>query len=253
MDLLAFVIAPEPARKMQLFGWLHLTILFLTLAVPFALSQFTRRQQRPALARYLATSIAAILILNRIMAVSWGVHEHTITRWQDALPMHLCDWASCAVIIALVWRGQLAYELAYLWGLAGTFQAVLTPDLAQTFPNPFFIGFFVDHCGIIVSVLFMTWGLGMRPRPGSVLRVWGWTQGYVVCVPRLVDWLTRTNYGYLAAKPVCTVRCWTSSDRGRGTSVVWSCCRWCSSPFSTCAVLVRLPGGRRVAPPVPAS
>ena len=204
MDLPAAIVqsvaTSEGARKMQLFGWLHLTILFLTLATPFVLSRFTRRRQRPGLARYLAGSIAVILILNRLMAVTWGVHEHTILRWQDALPMHLCDWASFAVIIALVWRGQLAYELAYLWGLAGTFQAVLTPDLEQTFPNPFFIGFFVDHCGIIVSVLFMTWGLGMRPRPGSVLRVWGWTQVYVACAG-LVNWLAKTNYGYLAAKP----------------------------------------------------
>ena len=180
MNLLAAVIqsatSPTPARKMALFGGLHLTILFLTLAVPAALSWFTRRGQRPAAARCLAVGIVVILVINRIMAVTWGFHEGTILRWPDALPMHLCDWASFAVIVALVWRGQLPYELAYLWGLAGTFQAVLTPDLAYTFPNPFFIGFFVDHCGIIVSVLFLTWGLGMRPCPGAVLRVWGWTQ-----------------------------------------------------------------------------
>lgn len=94
----------------------------------------------------------------------------------------------------------MAYELAYLWGLAGTFQAVLTPDLAYTFPNPFFIGFFVDHCGIIVSALFLTWGLGMRPQPGAVWRVWGWTQVYVICAGT-VDLLGHANYGYLARKP----------------------------------------------------
>ena len=64
MDFLATIVqsvaTPEGARKMQLFGWLHLTILFLTLAVPFVLSRFTRRQRRPALARYLAASIAVI-------------------------------------------------------------------------------------------------------------------------------------------------------------------------------------------------
>ena len=204
MDFLAFVgqavTLPTPERKMALFGPLHLAILFLTLALPLALGRLTRREQRPRLARYLAVSIAVVLILNRVMAVAWGVHMGTLTRWQDALPMHLCDWASFAVIVALVWRGQLAYELAYLWGLAGTFQAVLTPDIAYTFPNPFFIGFFVDHCGIIISALLMTWGLGMRPRPGAVLRVWGWTQVYGLCAG-LVNFLCHTNYGYLAAKP----------------------------------------------------
>ena len=202
MSLLAVLqeTLPTPERKMALFGQLHLTILFLTLATPFVLGRLTRRERRPGLARSLALTIAVTLVLNRSMALAWGIHMGTLTRWQDALPMHLCDWASFAVIIALVWRGQLAYELAYLWGLAGTFQAVLTPDLAYTFPNPFFIGFFVDHCGIIVSALFLTWGLGMRPRPGAVWRVWGWTQVYVVCAGT-VDFLGRANYGYLAHKP----------------------------------------------------
>ncbi len=195
------VTPPTPERKMALFGPLHLTILFLTVAVPVVLSRLTRGQDRPWLARVLAVAIAVILLLNRVMSIAWGVHMGTLLRWQDALPMHLCDWASFAVIVALVWRGQLEYELAYLWGLAGTLQAVLTPDLAYTFPNPFFIGFFVDHCGIIVSVLFLTWGLGMRPRPGAVWRVWGWTQVYVLCAA-LVDWSCNVNYGYLRAKPL---------------------------------------------------
>ena len=151
------------------------------MALPFGLSRFTYRQDRPKLARWLAVGLAVVLLLNRVMALVWGYHEGRITRWPDALPMHLCDWASFAVIIALVWRGQLAYELAYLWGLSGTFQAVLTPDLTEAFPNPFFIGFFVDHCGIIVSVLFLTWGLAMRPQPGAVLRACGWSQVYLVC------------------------------------------------------------------------
>ncbi len=188
-----------PARKFALFGGLHLFILFLTVALPFVLSRFTYRQDRPQLARWLAVGLAMVLLLNRVMALVWGYHEGRITRWPDALPMHLCDWASFAVIIALVWRGQLAYELAYLWGLSGTFQAVLTPDLTETFPNPFFIGFFVDHCGIIVSVLFLTWGLGMRPKPGAVPRACGWSQVYLVCAGT-VDYLFRANYGYLRAK-----------------------------------------------------
>ena len=201
MDLIASASEViTPARKFALFGGLHLFILFITLALPYVLSRFTYRQDRPKLAQWLAGALAAVLIANRCMAITWGYHEGRITGWADALPMHLCDWASCAVIIALIWRGQLAYELAYLWGLSGTFQAVLTPDLTEAFPNPFFIGFFVDHCGIIVSVLFLTWGLAMRPKPGAVGRAWAWSQVYLICAA-LVDWTLGVNYGYLRAKP----------------------------------------------------
>jgi hypothetical integral membrane protein (TIGR02206 family) len=193
--------APGQARKLVLFGPLHLCILASTVLLPLAMSRFTRREQRPRLARVLAVALALVLLGDHIFSISLGYYEHRITRWVDALPMHLCDWASLAVIITLVWRRQLLYELAYFWGLAGTLQAVLTPDLAEQFPSPFFISFFVEHCGIIVAVLFLTWGLHMRPKPGAVWRVIGWTQCYVVCAG-LVDWLAATDYGYLAHKPI---------------------------------------------------
>ena len=193
-------LSPEPARKFVLFGGLHLAILFTTVALPLAMSALTRRRERPQFARWLAWALVAVLLTNRVMAVAWGVHAGRITRWVDALPMHLCDWASAAVIIALVGGGQLAYELAYFWGLSGTFQAVLTPDVADTPTSPFFIGFFVDHCGIIVGVLFLTWGLHRRPRPDAVPRALLWNQVYLVCAG-LVNWLGHANYGYLAAKP----------------------------------------------------
>ena len=193
-------LAPEPARKFVLFGGLHLLILFVTIALPLAMSWLTRRRERPALGRWLGGGLVAVLLLNRIMALAWGVHMGRITRWPDALPMHLCDWASAAVIIALLGGGQLAYELAYFWGLSGTFQAVLTPDVADTPTSPFFIGFFVDHCGIIVGVLFLTWGLKHRPRPDGVLRAFLWSQVYLACAG-FINWRYHTNYGYLAAKP----------------------------------------------------
>ncbi len=200
----AFLAEAEPStRKFALFGGLHLAILFVTLALPFALSRLTRREQRPRLARALAVALASILLLDRVFALIWAYHVDKIAYWANALPMHLCDWATFAVIIALVGRRQLPYELAYLWGLSGTFQAVLTPDTTESPLNPLFISFFVGHCGIIVSVLFLTWGLGMRPQPGAVLRVWICSQVYMVCAG-LVNWLFRAhnpNFGYLAAKP----------------------------------------------------
>ena len=200
LTIAAAIQATQEARKFRLFGGLHLFIIGSTVALPFALSRLTRRQQRPHLARVLAVGLAVILFADRVFALALGIEQHRITRWQDGLPMYLCDWASFAVIVALVWRRQLVYELAYFWGLAGTLQAVLTPDLAEQFPNPFFITFFVDHCGIIVGVLFLTWGLEMRPRPGSVWRVFLWSQVYLVCAGG-INWLCATNYGYLANKP----------------------------------------------------
>ena len=209
-------------RQFALFGPLHVAILFATLALPFALSRLTRSEQRPRLARVLALVIASVLLLDRVSELIWINHLGKITYWANALPMQLCDWASFVAIIALIGRQQLPYELAYLWGLAGTFQAVLTPDIAESPSSPLFISFFVEHCGIIVSALFLTWGLGMRPRPGAVLRVWWCSQIYVVCAG-LADWLLLKpdpDFGYLAHKPK-QGSLLDFFGRGRGTFWCW--------------------------------
>ena len=198
----AGTLAP-PTHKFVLFGGLHLAILLLTVAIPAALSLGTRRAERPAVARWLAAVLAAILLLDYVFTIIWATHVGKILYWENALPLQLCDWATAASVVALVGRRQFAYELAYFWGLSGTFQAVLTPDTKEAFPNPLFISFFVSHCGIIVAVLFLTWGLKLRPRPGSVWKAWLASQPYLACAG-LVNWIFRAhhvNFGYLAAKP----------------------------------------------------
>ena len=100
----------------------------------------------------------------------------------------------------MLWRHRTAYELAYFWGLSGTLQALLTPDLAEDFPSLHFITFQLLHASVVVAVLYLTLGLGMRPRPRSILRAWLWLQAYVA-VTALIDWLLASNYGYLLRKP----------------------------------------------------
>src|SRR5438132_907921 len=45
------------------------------------------------------------------------------------LPLQLCDVAIFVAAAALWSRNQLLVEITYFWGLAGTLQALLTPDL----------------------------------------------------------------------------------------------------------------------------
>lgn len=78
----------------------------------------------------------------------------------NALPLNLCDWAQAALIVALLSRNQRAYELGYFWGLGGTLQGVITPDLPSGFPDLQFLLFMLDHAGLIAVVLYLTWGSG---------------------------------------------------------------------------------------------
>lgn len=183
---------------MTLFGPAHLTVLFLTFALPSFLAWVIRRPGGERRARPIAWSFAAVLVLNQAGLLIWAAAGDA--NLKDNLPLHLCDWATFTCAAALVWRHRLSYELTYFWGLAGTLQAVLTPDLEVTFPHLGFLAFQIAHAGLIAAVLFLTLGLRMRPELASVGRAFLWLQVYLG-VTALLNLLLDTNYGYLRHKP----------------------------------------------------
>ncbi len=107
------------------------------------------------------------------------------------------------VVVAAVacwWRAPLLVEVTYFWGLAGTLQGVLTPDLDVGFPHLVFFQYVVGHTGIVLAALFLVVGMGIEPRRGSVLRVWTITVAYSGVVG-LVDAVTGANYMFLRRPP----------------------------------------------------
>ena len=77
---------------------------------------------------------------------------------------------------------------------------MLTPDIVVDFPTIWFLIFFIGHGAAIVSVIFLTLALGMRPWPRSLLRAFLWSNVYLLCAG-FVDYLLNANYGYLCEKP----------------------------------------------------
>jgi len=117
-----------------------------------------------------------------------------------ALPFQLCDAAIFICAFALWTRKQLLIEVAYFWGLAGTIQGLITPDLPAHFPSFLFIQYNLAHGGVVAAALFLVVGLNHWPRPRAVLYVFGVTVAYAAFVGFL-DAVTGADYLYLRAKP----------------------------------------------------
>src|SRR5712691_265170 len=117
-----------------------------------------------------------------------------------ALPFQLCDAAILVSAFALWFRRQILVEVTYFWGLAGTVQAVITPDLPQHFPNFPFIQYYVAHGGVVAAALLLVVGRGQWPRPRAIFWVAALTVAYAGFVG-LLDAATGANYMYLRAKP----------------------------------------------------
>jgi hypothetical integral membrane protein (TIGR02206 family) len=180
-----------------LFGPAHLIALALALIVPVVLAALVRwrsgldRAFRYGLALLLAAGWLAWLVL------------FALRGWltvSNELPLNLCDWATVALVVALLCPSQRAYELGYFWGLGGTVQGLLTPDIARGFPDPQFLFFFLGHGGIIAALLYLTLGARMRPTLRSLPRVVVATLAYAG-VAGAADAVLGTNYGFLRAKP----------------------------------------------------
>lgn len=197
---ISLVLHSPHVLAFHLFGFGHLAALTLMILVPLALVLVARMVRSERIPHSSSTAFALLLSSNKILELAIALRTNGV-RWQDALPMQLCDWAAFAAIIALLSRRQIAYELAYLWGLSGTLQAIITPDLAADFSQADAWMFFTGHCGIVSAIIFLTFAFRLRLTPPSIARVFAWSQIYLA-VALAVNLLLDTNYGYLLTKPI---------------------------------------------------
>jgi len=146
-----------------------------------------------------ARLLALVLIAD---AISFTIAEIVAGTWSAAtdLPLALCDVAVLVAAAACWWQIPLLVELTYFWGLAGTLQAVITPDLDVGFPHLVFFQYLAGHLGIVVAAFYLVVGLQITPRPGAVLRTFAITVAYTAFVG-LVDALTGANYMFLRKPP----------------------------------------------------
>lgn len=189
----------ESDNVFLLFGPAHLTVIFLTVALPFFLAFTVHRTKSRFLERSICFAISGLLLINYFAYLIVARHFGA-TQWYRSLPLQLCDWAMGVIIVAL-WTGNRRWlEIAYFWGIGGTLQALITPNLRIAFPDLRFVSFFVAHSGIIIGIVFLMLVYGFRPSPRGILRTFFWTEVYFV-VAFSVDLLTGENYGFLLHKP----------------------------------------------------
>jgi hypothetical integral membrane protein (TIGR02206 family) len=187
------------APEFQPYGLPHLTVIFLTIVLPFVLAGIVQRTKSKRVGKIIIAALSAILILNYLAYLIF-IRSQGRADWRQMLPMQMCDWGMVVVIVAMWTGSQRWFEVAYFWGIGGTLQAVLTPDLRYGFPDWRFISFFTLHSGIIVGVVFLMLTHRYRPYPMSIVRVWLWSEFYFV-VTLIVDAVTDFNYGFLLHKP----------------------------------------------------
>jgi hypothetical integral membrane protein (TIGR02206 family) len=168
-------------------------------AVAIAGLCFGARRHPGAWAFVAARVLGALLLVD---AVSWiiGLALGSSFSPRTDLPLALCNMAILVAASACWWRITLLVELTYFWGIAGTLQAVITPDLNVGFPHAVFFQYLGGHLGIVGAACFLVIGLRLTPRRGAVLRTFAITVAYSAFVG-IVDYAAGANYMFLRRPP----------------------------------------------------
>lgn len=185
--------------QFDLFSTQHLIAIFVIILVGFMIIS-TQRKNSPKKRVGVRWGMAIILVLNEM---TWHLWNLSIGDWtiQTMLPFHLCSILVWLCAYMLITKNRLIYEFAYLIGIAGALQAILTPDLGPyEFPHYRYFQVFISHGLIIISALYMTLVEGFRPSWQSVKRVAIYGNLYFLLVFGL-NFLIGSNYLFISHKP----------------------------------------------------
>ena len=185
--------------QFNLFSTQHLIAIFMIILVGFFIIA-TQRKCSPEKRVGVRWGMAIILVVNEM---TWHLWNLSIGDWtiQTMLPFHLCSALVWLCAYMLITKNRQIYEFAYLIGIAGALQAILTPDLGPyEFPHYRYFQVFISHGLIIISALYMTLVEGFRPTWQSVKRVAIYGNLYFLLVFGL-NFLIGSNYLFISHKP----------------------------------------------------
>jgi hypothetical integral membrane protein (TIGR02206 family) len=193
-----FFTADYLGSPFELFGISHLAALGALVLLNFWLLRFRgASEERRNKVRW---TMAIILWVNEI---AWHAWNYAVGRWtiQTMLPLHLCSMLVWVGAFMLVTKDYAIYEFAYLLGISGALQALLTPDLGiYGFPHFRFFQTFLSHGLIVTSAIYMTVVEGLRPTWKSLWRVAVWMHIYMIIV-YLINTAIGSNYLMINGKP----------------------------------------------------
>src|ERR1051325_3134763 len=146
-------------RMNELLATEHAAALAAIAAAAVTLVILARRRPGSWL-RWMAVVLVAVEVSWWVYLLAGGVPGSELAY---SLPLQLCDAAIFVAAAALWTRRPILVERTYFSGLAGTIQALLTPDLPQHFPSYPYFQYYLAHGGGVGAGPLVVIGIAIRP------------------------------------------------------------------------------------------
>ncbi|GGH12316.1 ABC transporter permease [Paenibacillus segetis] len=199
MPLFSF-FGPNSSPKFIMFSTPHVSAIGVLLLFIFALYLWKRRIRSNRVAssaiRY---ALVVLLALTELGLNTWYFTNH-LWDVRYTLPLELCSVTLILSIIMLLTRSKKLYQILYFAGIAGAFQALITPNLAYGYHHFRYFEYFIAHGAIVLSPLYMTWVEQYKPTWKSI----GWSLLFLnalAVVVGSVNYVLGSNYMFLNHKP----------------------------------------------------
>lgn len=188
------------AQPFILFGVHHLITLLVVLVVTILVPLFFKKFLNNIRDKF-GYFLAAILICDFLIKPYYWSHFFDY-ELIEVFPLHMCSLTSFFIAIFLLTRIKIFYEISFFWGIGGGLMALLQPDAKYTFPDIYFMIFYLAHGTMWLAISYSTLTLNNRPTLESLKKV---IVISFVCliVIYVINWLLGppANYWYLGARP----------------------------------------------------
>jgi len=181
------------------YGASHSVVLLIALGfltLIFIANKKLSHQQNLMIGRFIAIFLALNIVVYTVFEIALG----RFTLAED-LPLSTCNLFA---ILApwLFWRPNFKlFVVVYFLVMAGTLQAVITPDLYTGFPSYGFFKYWITHVGLVLLVIHYLVCFELYPTATSMLSAFVWLNIYVLALMP-INYLLDANYFYLMAKPI---------------------------------------------------
>jgi hypothetical integral membrane protein (TIGR02206 family) len=180
------------------FSMQHFSALFVFGMVTYAAIAKGKASEEPLktnIGLILAGLTFSSLIIEAIVKMAWGTYDILVD-----LPFFMCDLVAMMLPFVLYNQNRKWIGIVYFWALAGTMQALITPDIEAGFPSFHYFRYFITHAGIITAVLYTVIvrrvNIGWQDFINAII----FAQVYLVAV-HMVNQFMGSNYAYTMQKP----------------------------------------------------
>lgn len=119
---------------------------------------------------------------------------------QTELPLYLCRIMAFLIPVLMFVKSQKLFAILYFSILAGTLNAILTPDIDYGFPHWSFWLYWLLHAGLVLAILFQVFVYKYRPKHSDIWLSFIFLNVYLVLV-HSTNYLLESNYSYTMHKP----------------------------------------------------